>query len=616
MVALIKDRAMRKSAFHWIALAVLVLSGANCYAIGLGSIQVRSGLGQPLRASIPIIGADSANVVSTCIKSKIESSDGVYLTKPQVVISRDVQPAALLVSTNQSISEPAVMIYIEIGCTTPIQRNYQILLDPVESLFAQAKPQLAARVDPARQAASDPMSAVSSQSSSKSTSKSKSSAQLPREKISTRQKSAKISRLAAKQNTDYTNSSNTARAEVAAAPVRHRKEKQSVLRLSGGLGEIEPQGMLGGMKMSDSLSGAIVETDADKISAMRSAQVRFAAILRGEDPDVNAEIQTNAIQKQIQSLQLEAEQIRQQSAEDKIVFEALQKKSVHFNVLVGVTVLFLIILVAVIWLALRLYHANKVSRTSLMEHEFSIDDEIEDDPTLAHGFAAAPDFASMHEEQIPEKSTANLDSADTGSTVKSDAATLNQSDARKERDARTVIEGKAKLNARRAKRSELLKVEEISDAMQEAEFWISLQNPERAISVLEPYSDVERPNSPLPWLYLLDLYRGVGDRAKYDALVVRFRGVFNSKVPPWERNAETEELHGLEDMPELVERICALWGTSEVTMFLENIMFDNRDGERDGFDLPVYRDIILLTNIAYDVQASQGADYESYTAAE
>jgi len=60
-----------------------------------------------------------------------------------------------------------------------------------------------------------------------------------------------------------------------------------------------------------------------------------------------------------------------------------------------------------------------------------------------------------------------------------------------------------------ATRGSTVSVEEISDVTQEAEFWMSVNDPQRAIEILEPQAEVEHPESPVPWLYLLDLYKAV-----------------------------------------------------------------------------------------------------------
>jgi hypothetical protein len=141
-------------------------------------------------------------------------------------------------------------------------------------------------------------------------------------------------------------------------------------------------------------------------------------------------------------------------------------------------------------------------------------------------------------------------------------------------------------------------VEEISDVTQEAEFWLSLNNPQRAIEILEPHTGVENADSPVTWLYLLDLYREVGDEEKYNTLRDRFTRLFNARIPLYgepEMQSQT-----LEDFPHLLARICKLWQSAEIVPFLQSLLIDDRAGARAGFDLPLYRDILLLIGIALE----------------
>jgi hypothetical protein len=154
-------------------------------------------------------------------------------------------------------------------------------------------------------------------------------------------------------------------------------------------------------------------------------------------------------------------------------------------------------------------------------------------------------------------------------------------------------------------RSSLPNAEEILDEIQQAEFWMDMQQPQRAIDILESTSNVERPSSPLPWLYLFDLYRLVGSKEKYEELTGRFEHIFNGKVAPWGDGGVLEHTRSLEDFPILIKKIIQLWGTDELIPFMENLLIDDRDGRRQGFDLDAYRDILFLTNIAYEIQASK-----------
>ena len=148
-------------------------------------------------------------------------------------------------------------------------------------------------------------------------------------------------------------------------------------------------------------------------------------------------------------------------------------------------------------------------------------------------------------------------------------------------------------------------VEEISDIMQEAEFWISLQDAQRAAEVLEPYATYDQPSSPLPWLYLFDLYRQLGQQDKYDALHERFQRIFNGKVLTWDEQKLAlagDPTRGIADMPHVAQEICALWQSDAILPYLESLLIDDRDGKRIGFDLPIYREIMFLIAIAYERQ--------------
>ncbi|MFD2272438.1 FimV family protein [Undibacterium arcticum] len=56
---------------------MLTVCGSAAHAVGVGTVSLQSALGQPLHASIPIIGNDN-DVSTTCIKARVESSDGAF----------------------------------------------------------------------------------------------------------------------------------------------------------------------------------------------------------------------------------------------------------------------------------------------------------------------------------------------------------------------------------------------------------------------------------------------------------------------------------------------------------------------------------------------------------
>lgn len=151
-------------------------------------------------------------------------------------------------------------------------------------------------------------------------------------------------------------------------------------------------------------------------------------------------------------------------------------------------------------------------------------------------------------------------------------------------------------------------VEEISDVMQEAEFWLSLHDLERAAEVLEPYATYEQPGSPLPWLYLFELYRDLGWSEKYSNLRDRFQRIFNARALTWEEQKLVlpgVPQRGLEDVPHVALKVTTLWQSEEVLPYLESLLVDDRDGTRAGFDLPVYKEIMFLILLAYELQQAR-----------
>jgi hypothetical protein len=151
-------------------------------------------------------------------------------------------------------------------------------------------------------------------------------------------------------------------------------------------------------------------------------------------------------------------------------------------------------------------------------------------------------------------------------------------------------------------RPDMIKVEEISDTLQEVEFWMLLNDRSRALEILEPLGKVEKPDSPAPWLYLLDTYADMGDQAKYEALRERCERIFNVRIAKWEDKDIVVSSRGLEEFPHLMEQICKRWKGNQVVKFLENLLVDDRDGARAGFELPAYRDLMLLISLAKDIE--------------
>ncbi len=324
----------------------------------------------------------------------------------------------------------------------------------------------------------------------------------------------------------------------------------------------------------------------------------------------------------MQSLQAEANQLKRQEQADKAELEALRESSFSRNWIVALAGLLLLGLIAIVVLALHLrrltirnefawmaQHADKPDtdrKMSVEEIVNSVQASYQNPATVPGktAEAAIPAFLqdkggmAMAENTAPASLGKNTSPATKPASAASPAALSRTSlPSLEDTNSSTFNFFAAKGNS--------MKVEEISDVTQEAEFWMSVNDPQRAIEILEPQGAIEAPDSPVPWLYLLDLYRVTKNKEKYDALRDRFVLIFNANIPDFEADPADSVSRQLEDFEHLMAKICGMWDTNDILPFLQSLLVDDRDGKRMGFELPVYRDILLLIAIANELERAK-----------
>lgn len=635
----------RLTELRWIALVSLAAWDLSGHAAGLGAIHVQSGLGQPLHASVSLLGEDAADLETHCIKVRIESTDGAFIETAQIGLARG-NPATLQIASRQNINEPALSIQASIGCNTTVARNYQILLDPVVVVPAvvevqQAKPTSKPAATAPRNLRNE-LPPVTAQPMP---------AAEPAAPAPKKRRAAKAEKKEAKQELMPA----PARAPVVisqAAPMppkaadvpppreKVKKAARNVLRLSGedlpaGSQSIDPK-----LKLADSLSITVTEADPQKLAEVRAAQAEFAALMRGENIVQSSEQRVAAINSELQTLKAQTEKLKQQRQADQAALLALKSESFSQNWIAGLGILLAVCLGAIVWLLWRFYALRKAAsnstwdknvaalktgsgdsrsfdtstglgdsvfntavfgETQFGENHFGDTVPIETDcDKITKSIENLPtiiDFNPASEFLFEEPAPAQGSRATQADKFSLDAGLQDKSgESMQWPGAPEPIDLYAQIGVQRSGNELALKAEEIADVMQLAELWVSLNDPKRAIQILEPLSDVERPASPAPWIYLLDLYRMTGNREKYEYVKTRFERVFNAKILAWDDDSKVSRT--LEDYPHIVEAIRGRWDGLEIVPYLEGLLLNSRDGARDGFDLSVYRDIIRLISLA------------------
>ncbi|MFZ6751449.1 hypothetical protein [Undibacterium sp. Ren11W] len=135
-------------------------------------------------------------------------------------------------------------------------------------------------------------------------------------------------------------------------------------------------------------------------------------------------------------------------------------------------------------------------------------------------------------------------------------------------------------------------VVEQTSTLQQAQFWADLGMPGETIAILSPIiADDSNPGS---WLLLMDAYVRCGKQAEYEDISVKFSAQFNGQVPSWQQRLLGHTQKGLNDYPELRKRVSLRLAQSGGTAWLAQLLRDDRDGKRLGFEYAVYCDLARL----------------------
>ncbi|GAA4029354.1 hypothetical protein GCM10022212_29390 [Actimicrobium antarcticum] len=493
------------------------------------------------------------------------------------------------------MNEPALSVSIDLACGALVHRDFQILMDPVESQALLSEPVQASTARVRDNGSGSPATTAIGSGAG----------------ASFRGPAKNEIRAAGAVARARTDKSLQSPVPAKAAP---NVVRRSVLKLSSDSLTKEDIATLGHLRLSNELADDVPVTDPVRQKEIRAAQNQFAMILRGEDPLRNAELANDA---KVTALKRQAAAAQAQRVTEQAAFEDMRQNTLPLSWGIGLGVLLLGSLAAAGWLGLR-YRALKTQGAERpWDMSFFEEKAGQGNSAIAVGeMQDSPDEEETHFFSGGTKEPVNLTSvpeflrpADTLQPDRieqpaheplafehaSKPALTHYADS-KVTDVMSADTVEA-LQFHSAK-IENLKVEEISDIMQEAEFWISLNDSARAIEILEPYAELDSPDSPMPWLFLLDLYVAAGNQGKYALLRERTLQRFNARIATWEDVKAGDTGMTLEDFPHVIERICELWQTAEVVPYLEKLILNSREEMREGFDIAVYREIVLLISIA------------------
>lgn len=135
------------------------------------------------------------------------------------------------------------------------------------------------------------------------------------------------------------------------------------------------------------------------------------------------------------------------------------------------------------------------------------------------------------------------------------------------------------------------------DILDQAEVFVAHGHASLAIHMLQEYVRNAPAESPVPWLLLLDLLSREGADADYRATCVECKKHYNINLSLPAQSAHADGT-SLEAYPHVIAHLQHVWGYREALPFLADLVYDRRNGTRQGFEPGAYREIVLLHSLA------------------
>lgn len=144
-------------------------------------------------------------------------------------------------------------------------------------------------------------------------------------------------------------------------------------------------------------------------------------------------------------------------------------------------------------------------------------------------------------------------------------------------------------------------VEELLDLDQQVDFFLALGQAQSAVDLLLGHVRGTGGSSALPYFKLLEIYRQEDDADAYERTRERFNQRFNAHAPDW--SGDLASGRALEDYPEVVQRLQQAWPLPmRAVAELDGLLL--RRADLEPFDLPAYRELLMLHALVRDLPAA------------
>ena len=530
---------------------------SSALALGLGNMDVKSSLGQPLRATVQIHGASElkGNDCFTLIgDANLENA----ITIANFRLSNDVNDEAILtIRTSQIINEPITSMAIMAACDVNVRRDYTLLLDPPiavetknsadeESTFI-AQSLIKSRItNRLKQEVTEPQTIKTNKFIGK--------------KLNVKSLNAKNSNKKSVSSTDFNvslnansvvndkNTATVAKPKTLAKSTFVNKKNAPRLSVSGD-----------DMMMSRLLVSPNLQLDKQLHVSPQSAPQAYA-------PEIAAQDDVTVMNNRLAHMQQQISILQQRNAALEAA-DKLKEQAVKYPQSSGSNWPWLNYLWGAVLLA-GSYFVASWWRRRRQKQQF---DEVETDWINAE-----------HAEKLPyinpvtaESNMANDDFFE----AKNTPIVLNNANALSEK---------------------MITVEDFDDnqnILDHADVFLSHGRTSLAIQLLQNHLLDYPKQSVTIWLFLLDLLAKENMQAVYEQTTLECKEHFNIRIVAFS-NDEASNKTTFEEFPRLHTALQEIWGTPAAIVFLDDLIYNSRLESRVGFEKNLIEELLLLKNIA------------------
>ena len=549
---------MRLSSQVLVTLIAWLMSLSAALAAGFGAAPGSVNLGSPLSVSVALHLDEQDSAEPDCVSAEVSLGDRrvpAYNVRWVVEPTGQARERIVRVSTLTAIDEPVVNIQLTAGCGTRIARRYTIFADPpmvtaTPTLAETAAPSGALATPAPAGSQSAPPSSAANRSSPSNLAVAKPSVAPQRIAAAAGRQAGAASKQRARKVAKAATRSNRAVASGATPKVK--------LTLEPGEPPAEALALAAAMQAAASSAAAAEQSASAAIGAASAAAAR-----------------ADALEQRVERLLTDA---KQQRADNEQLRSRLAAESWSNWMWVGLLVATLVCAVA--WLAWRLRRVQREAQAQWWKAaQAEVMADLKPDPDDTQSRATTLD-TPQRPSAAPQPAPAK-----TGRTSH-DSPPVDPQEA-----GWTTITPPRPVTA-----------EELIDLEQQAEFFVVLGQDDAAVDLLVAHIRNTGGISPLPYLKLLEIYRRRSEPDTYERTRTRFNQRFNAYAPDWDSDLQAGR--SLEDYPDVIASLQRCWSMPLDAMAeLEALLFRKERGEL--FDLPAYREVMLLYSLARDLHEDQ-----------